>query len=371
MLNGYEWLSDIFGPTPFCWRSSRYSLAGECLAQLGDGFPRSVSVSSSTQLLVGCGIDGQLQLLSAVSRRVIANFSHAKSECDKAEVSFWEEDFEMNEPGGLRYRRLQDFPSLDERLGPDILDADGIPRQGITSAQWSPDERYLATKHESFPSVVWIWDLGRMALKSLLKHQSTVKCMAWDPAARGELSRLALSTSDPVLFFWSPGQAEALPCALSAARLRWRADGRSLLLQERDRCCACRLGSAARKLPRPCRVRRPAWRHTEASSVTHLLRGACLGMLGHLTDLALKNYLVEWLVMVRLVDEHQQQRGLFSRKLASASWSYSCFGKLLAGGWNRSLSELSTARPLPLRWFRFGILIAFVLIASGRASQQF
>lgn len=48
------------------------------------------------------------------------------------------------------------------------------------------------------PGVVWIWDLGRMALKSLLKHQSTVKCMAWDPAARGELSRLALSPGDPV-----------------------------------------------------------------------------------------------------------------------------------------------------------------------------
>eukprot|EP00913_Durusdinium_trenchii_P020371 g19137.t1 len=149
-------LCELPGRPPWC---RLYSLAGECLAQLGDGFPRSVSVSSSTQLLVGCGIDGQLQLLSAVSRRVIANFSHAKSECDKAEVSFWEEDFEMNEPGGLRYRRLQDC-------------------------------------------VVWIWDLGRMALKSLLKHQSTVKCMAWDPAARGELSRLALSTSDPVLFFW-------------------------------------------------------------------------------------------------------------------------------------------------------------------------
>jgi len=28
----------------------------------------------------------------------------------------------------------------------------GHCRQGITVAQWSPDERYLATKHESFPS---------------------------------------------------------------------------------------------------------------------------------------------------------------------------------------------------------------------------
>ena len=27
---------------------------------------------------------------------------------DCVQVSFWEEDFEMNEPGGLRYRRLQD-----------------------------------------------------------------------------------------------------------------------------------------------------------------------------------------------------------------------------------------------------------------------
>eukprot|EP00435_Cladocopium_sp_Y103_P025327 s59_g6.t1 len=243
------------GRLPWC---RMYTLAGECLVQLGDGFPRSVVASPSTALLAACGVDGQLQLLSAVSQKIVASFSHALdlSECDD-EVFLWEEDFEMNEPGGLRYRRLQDclwtlrpifsqvaleqektdFPRLEERIGPDIPDADGIPRQGITVAQWSPDERYLATKHESFPSVVWIWDLGKMVLASLLCHNSSVKSVVWDPMATGERSRLAISTSDPVLFLWSPHHAEALPSALSAARLRWRSDGRSLLLQERDRCC--------------------------------------------------------------------------------------------------------------------------------------
>ncbi|CAE8585481.1 unnamed protein product, partial [Polarella glacialis] len=46
--------------------------------------------------------------------------------------------------------------SLLEERNPDLgIDADGLPRQGISLAVWSPDERYLATHHESFPGIVW------------------------------------------------------------------------------------------------------------------------------------------------------------------------------------------------------------------------
>ncbi len=43
--------------------------------------------------------------------------NHA-SACPQA--FFWEEDFEINEPGGLRYRRLQD---------PGLLDAGGVNKE--------------------------------------------------------------------------------------------------------------------------------------------------------------------------------------------------------------------------------------------------
>ncbi|CAE8629088.1 unnamed protein product, partial [Polarella glacialis] len=92
-----------------------------------------------------------------------------------------------------------------------------------------------------------VWDLGRLALKALLKHRAPVRSFAWDPSplARGGGSRLAVSTADPALFLWSPTKALAGPCPLSLAKLRWRSDGRSLLIQERDRACTCDLGPPA------------------------------------------------------------------------------------------------------------------------------
>ncbi|CAJ1339230.1 unnamed protein product, partial [Effrenium voratum] len=47
------------GPTPWCYV---YSLAGECLAKMGDILQRGVVPSPSMQLLAGCGIDRRLQL---------------------------------------------------------------------------------------------------------------------------------------------------------------------------------------------------------------------------------------------------------------------------------------------------------------------
>ena len=52
-------------------------------------------------------------------------------------------------------------------LSADSLADGALTRQGITSAQWSPDERYLATKHESFPSSLALKALpGRRAFPS-------------------------------------------------------------------------------------------------------------------------------------------------------------------------------------------------------------
>ncbi|CAE8629286.1 unnamed protein product [Polarella glacialis] len=243
-------------------RTSRcvwYSLSGDLLAEISDrGLLRSASPSPSSQLLAACGLDGRVQLLSVSGRCALAWLPHdqaAFAEVGDDEVSLLEE-YQTPGDGGtginlaeVSYVQVKvPSTSLLEERNPDLgIDADGLPRQGISLAVWSPDERYLATHHESFPGIVWVWDLGRLALKALLKHRAPVRSFAWDPSplARGGGSRLAVSTADPALFLWSPTKALAGPCPLSLAKLRWRSDGRSLLIQERDRACTCDLGPPA------------------------------------------------------------------------------------------------------------------------------
>eukprot|EP00440_Ansanella_granifera_P048816 gb/GFBE01052891.1/.p1 GENE.gb/GFBE01052891.1/~~gb/GFBE01052891.1/.p1 ORF type:complete len:452 (+),score=76.12 gb/GFBE01052891.1/:1-1356(+) len=233
-----------------------YSIIGEHLAEIGDcGLPRFVSPSPSAQLLVAAGLDGRIQLLSAVARRKLACFAHdlqaAIAEVgDAGEVSILEEEFEASAEslgGVVNYKRLVTRAdiAMEERPGSEAgVDADGLPKQGVAQAVWSPDERFLATKLENFPGVVWVWDMGRLVLAAVLKHRSPVRCFAWDPshAASGESSRLAVTTADPIILIWSPEKSVGSACPLSLARLQWRQDGRSLLLQERDRACLYQLG---------------------------------------------------------------------------------------------------------------------------------
>jgi len=255
----------------FLW----FSPSGELLAQASDcGMLRSAWASSSSLFFMAGGFDGRMHLVSGVSMKSLVCFTHDLKVCiaeaGETEVVVLQEEFvgggavarhlhargaslasqqsASNDPSGsVRYVCVDNIGSLrvpEERALEPPLDADGLPRQGVGSASWSPDDRYVATKHDGMPSVVWIWDLGRLCLAALLLHRSPVRSFSWDTSkyAVGESCRLAISTADPFLFFWSASEGVATPCPLSQARLQWRGDGKAVLLQERDRTCICSPG---------------------------------------------------------------------------------------------------------------------------------
>jgi len=254
-----------------------FSPCGEQLAQNCEcGLIRSVFASPTARFIAAGSFDGWTHLVGGASMKPVARLMHdlkvATAEADEAEVAVLREEFVAGGPaarylhqqggavkstpessvqtsGSVRYVRLPNPASVripEERISPEIpVDGDGIPRQGIGTCVWSPDERYLATKHDNMPTAVWVWDLGRLALAALLLHRSAVRSFTWDPsdAARGEGSRLAIATADPLLFLWSPAEAAVAPCPLSGGKLSWCSAGEALLLlQDRDRACTCSPG---------------------------------------------------------------------------------------------------------------------------------
>jgi len=82
-------------------------------------------------------------------------------------------------------------------------------RAGAGLAAWSNCGRYLATKCEGLPSVVWVWDLPSVSLAALLVHTSPVRAAGWDPAG----PRLALLTGGAAIYIWTPvgGAVAAVP----------------------------------------------------------------------------------------------------------------------------------------------------------------
>lgn len=274
----------LAGSGRFLW----YAPRGELLATVAEmGLPRCVVPSPSAQFLASGGFDGRLHLLSSTARRPMACLLHdvkaafGEAGADAVVVLQEAEGVEdARRPSGGAYVHIPSATASSFALlrpvaggagaGVDAaetageVDAEGMPRQGVGVVVWSADERYVATRHESAPAAVWIWDVGRLCLAALLLHRAPVRCLAWDCAGR----RLAVSTADLALLFWTPAAVPqppapprgsaglggagpgarprvgaAVPCPISAARLEWRSDGLAVLLQERERACACWPGS--------------------------------------------------------------------------------------------------------------------------------
>lgn len=244
-----------------------FSPSGELLAKVSDsGLLRSAWASPSSLFFVSGGFDGRMHLVSGAGMKTLACLTHDLKACiaeaGETEVTVLQQDLvgagavarhlhsqgalmsPTPQTGNVCYVPVANLGSLkipEERSPEPQMDADGVPRQGVALALWSPDERYVATKHDGMPTVVWVWDLGRLALTAVLLHRSAVRSFSWDSSksSMGDSSRLAISTADPFLFFWTPEEAAATPCPLLQTRLLWRADGKALLLQDRDRACVC------------------------------------------------------------------------------------------------------------------------------------
>eukprot|EP00462_Mataza_sp_D1_P005949 CAMPEP_0175125378 /NCGR_PEP_ID=MMETSP0087-20121206/3284_1 /TAXON_ID=136419 /ORGANISM="Unknown Unknown, Strain D1" /LENGTH=553 /DNA_ID=CAMNT_0016407211 /DNA_START=41 /DNA_END=1699 /DNA_ORIENTATION=+ len=74
------------------------------------------------------------------------------------------------------------------------------PKLGVGLVRWSPDENFLATRNDNMPKAVWVWDMRRLALSSVLKQQHLARDFAWDPSR----NRLLLAANTAKLYMWSP-----------------------------------------------------------------------------------------------------------------------------------------------------------------------
>lgn len=130
---------------------------------------------------------------------------------------------------------------------------------------WSPDGRYLLSRNENMPSMLWVWDVtDTLGLCCVLLHSSPVKSAQWstpplplDNHAQAQDDDMAPAPSPPQLaivrgarrfFVWSP---ESDPCwydvpsvggAFDASRVRWApGGGGALAIMTADQLCVCTL----------------------------------------------------------------------------------------------------------------------------------
>lgn len=112
------------------------------------------------------------------------------------------------------------------------------PKIGVNIMGWSADSRFLATREDSKPNTVWIWETRKLQPFSLITHKMSVRAFKWNPVH----CRLAICTGNSRVYLWSPDGASWVD--ISSARfsvkgLRWSPNGDCLILLGKEKFCCC------------------------------------------------------------------------------------------------------------------------------------
>lgn len=109
------------------------------------------------------------------------------------------------------------------------------PKMGVGLLAWSADGHYLATRSDDRSHTLWIWDVTRLELTSILIHASPIKSVTWDPTGA---PRCAIACSSCSLAVWTPYGASymslsTLSPSLKVSMVRWSGDGKTVILSDR------------------------------------------------------------------------------------------------------------------------------------------
>ena len=77
--------------------------------------------------------------------------------------------------------------------------------------EWSPDGRFLFSRNDNMPNCIWLWEISKLALTSLISQIEPVKNAQWEPSK----TRLALCTGNGRVYMWHPEGASCVEVPIS------------------------------------------------------------------------------------------------------------------------------------------------------------
>lgn len=210
---------------------------------------KSVSWSPSSQFLVIGSYDQSVRVLNNITWTAVTEYKHTSSIGDPEVIIYKEVQmksvklpWEAKPKGPLSspsQYEIQQAPFLVPSVRADPEKAN--PKIGIGKMIFSSNNRYLATRNDNMPNVVWIWDISKLCLSTVLVQSYTVQAMEWDP----KQTRLALCCGSNKLYMWSPEGCLSVDAPMETAfnikGLKWHKDGHSLVLLSKEHFCMCSL----------------------------------------------------------------------------------------------------------------------------------
>jgi len=227
-----------------------YSLDGQCIgtytAYEGALAIKTVCWSPMGQFLAIGSYDQRVRIMNHLTWSLVAEYEHTAQIKNESVVVYQEvvnQNFETailsSETSSIlsKYRIIETRPITLLAKKPDP--AKPNPELGVGQVLFSSNGQFLATKNDNFPTAVWIWDVVKLKLISVLMQKQAITCISWNPTK----SHLALCTASPKIFLWTPDGCMdvSLPqtSSIDVTHLRWNSNGESLLLLGKDKSCIC------------------------------------------------------------------------------------------------------------------------------------
>mmetsp|Transcript_17342 Transcript_17342/g.33382 ORF Transcript_17342/g.33382 Transcript_17342/m.33382 type:complete len:435 (-) Transcript_17342:1765-3069(-) len=206
---------------------------------------KNLAWSPSGQLLAVGSYDQMARVFNHITWKPFAEFSHPANLSAPKNVVVYMEAIEKkppisNEPARSRYTVCGLPQTIPNHKPPNDKPN---PKLGIGTVAWSGDNRYLVTRNDNMPTTVWIWDMSRLELATVLIQIDPVKSIDWDPVH----CRLALCTGGPKIFLWAPEGSSCVHIPLpdfQCCHVKWNPTGTAFVLTDRETYCCAFLGTA-------------------------------------------------------------------------------------------------------------------------------
>ncbi|XP_065061599.1 WD repeat-containing protein WRAP73-like [Rhopilema esculentum] len=214
---------------------------------------KAVTWSPSSQFLVIASYDQSIRVLNNITWTAVTEFKHSSSIGDQNAVIYkevqmkqvklpWEAQAKgpLSSPSQYQIQQLP-FSVPTVRADPEKAN----PKIGVGKVVFSHDNRYIASRNDNMPTVVWIWDVKKLSLSTVLVQSQNIQSMEWDPKE----TRLAICCGTNKLYMWSPAGCLSVDVPMeetfNITGLRWHKDGRELLLLSKNSFCMCSLALAS------------------------------------------------------------------------------------------------------------------------------
>ncbi|KAE9988671.1 hypothetical protein EG328_008688 [Venturia inaequalis] len=169
---------------------------------------KSIEWSPKSDHLAIGGHDRRVTLLSTRTFSPVMFLDHTATIQLEADAEVWQEEISPS--------LKRSYKAVSQPVAPPIAPTtpiDQVTKTGLSILSFNADGTMVATRDDSAPTTVWIWDLAKLVASTVLIQHSPIKKLTWHPTLPSILL-IQCSHDEPTFYLYNTTSAIPDPIAL-------------------------------------------------------------------------------------------------------------------------------------------------------------